>query len=242
MNDSFFPDFVQQYCGHGGLSNPVLISDGLLGPTGVQGADRPGDIHRELASVGKLSVEDAGNSNQMRRIEASAISARVMKFVAFRDRSDVLFVRPAVEHNSLALNSSRAVSISQASVPLPALGIAVDRVKTRVRGIAFTCAGSMICDESRTPPGPAYSNRLPTTAGAQSGGRRRLDFASVGARSASSGLAVDWGSAIDTVIGTIDAHVSLLTDVPCRRVFAHRSGFLCFLNNSTKSGGRHANR
>ena len=219
MNASFFPDFIQQYRGHGGLGNAVLVCDGLLGTTGIQRADCPGDIHREFASVGKLSVEDAGNSDQMGRIEASSISARVMDFMSLRDRPDVAFVRPAVERDGGSLNPCSSVPVaSRGAMPLPAPGYLIYSIKVGIGRVPLTCTRSMVCDKPRATTRPAYTDWLPTPARTKCWGGRGFDLLSRLTGLASSGMAVDRRAAVNAIVGTINAHVTAFRDVPRRRV------------------------
>ena len=188
---------------------------------------------------------------QVSGVDTASVSAEVIYLHSSRYGADQLFVNPAMRVVANATASDLAVPRrSQGAIPVPTSS---DRINL-IRRMNISSAVHPDTPNHWLPPDKtavvslhqtALGESSATASTRQQDGRLRseLVIANPGALAAASVLRLGEGSAtLDALLGTMRVHVRVPSDVPCRRVFAHRSGFLCFLNNSTKSGGRHAYR
>lgn len=237
MSKLFAPDFPEKDGRDDRLRDTKFVRDGLLRLAGIQRADDAHLLNGELAATCEPSVARASDGFEMGRVKTAPNFAAMVNLVALRDSTDVVLVRPPMNGDRLSVDPGESISVFRAgAVPKPAFRFGARSVERGVWLGSLPGTRRVIHDVFRSSSGATNANRLPAATSAQGRTGRCLDFVVVRARSASSGLAVDWRSAFYAVIGTIDTHVSLLTDVP-RPERSNAAGHFVFQEQLYQTGG-----
>lgn len=209
------------------FGNAVLHGDGTLGHANY--AANCHDVVRiQFRGDAAASVFSGGNWLQVSRIDASAITAKMVKVHALWDLANKLFIDPAVRGQPLSRGLDSPIATGgQRPIPIPASGRKINCVGCVDIGLAtpadacdlrLTSYHAAIVSSQQTAWGEAA-----TAAAAwqqHRGFRSELVIPKSGTSAAASVFRLrEVSAALNALLGTIGVHDRLQSVVPRRRVF-----------------------
>ena len=208
------------------FGNAVLRGDGTLGHAHY--AANRHDVGRiQFRGGAAPGVFSGGNRLQMSRIDASAIAAQMIELQSLGNRTDKFFIDPTVRD----IVDSSACDFTIARLGQVALSIPATRGRINCVGcvdigmarLADTANLRLASDHAPIVSSEEATRREATAAAATWkqywGLCPELVISDSGASAAASVFRLrEVSTALNALLGTIGVHVSLLTDVPRRRV------------------------